>query len=191
MSIVPIELDACSPRFFETSFSSFTPFMHPDSVSYITIFFNCPSHIGDGNFFNCNGGGGGAGAGGDNNKNNVSYYWGAEDKVLTEIPSLRNCGKRIQVPTGAAPPPPGRGGAGALREAVGEGFDVKYDVSEECRKCFESGGVCGTNETSYDFNCYCSDGSTALYCPVSAHKPSMSSYLYPLSHLLSPTLPRY
>lgn len=53
-----------------------------------------------------------------------------------------------------------------LRSALTAGFQLEWTANnDECRRCIQSNGQCGSNSTSPDsFACYCASGNFSLTC---------------------------
>lgn len=60
-----------------------------------------------------------------------------------------------------------RGATTDADQVLKDGFEVRWTLDvEECRRCISSGGRCGTNTTTENFNCFCPSGTYELECPV-------------------------
>ncbi|XP_058008460.1 LEAF RUST 10 DISEASE-RESISTANCE LOCUS RECEPTOR-LIKE PROTEIN KINASE-like 2.1 [Hevea brasiliensis] len=59
------------------------------------------------------------------------------------------------------------GGMEALSKALREGFNVTYmfDTIPLCSECVHSGGICGTNSSTFRFTCLCRDQPYPYNCP--------------------------
>ncbi|XP_073041185.1 LEAF RUST 10 DISEASE-RESISTANCEUS RECEPTOR-LIKE PROTEIN KINASE-like 2.1 [Primulina eburnea] len=52
-----------------------------------------------------------------------------------------------------------------LQEAFDDGFSIQLSANNDlCERCVISGGVCGYNQDSRSFTCYCIDGPHAFVC---------------------------
>ncbi|XVE72113.1 hypothetical protein DITRI_Ditri11bG0012200 [Diplodiscus trichospermus] len=52
-----------------------------------------------------------------------------------------------------------------MNDALEEGFELQWKVdNDQCRKCRDSDGVCGYNQTSNSFLCFCSDQPSETTC---------------------------
>ncbi|QHO43126.1 hypothetical protein HN873_016622 [Arachis hypogaea] len=148
------EPDVCSLSF--DYFLNDTLFTYNQTVHNITIFYDCnySSIYSDNHSLGCVGSGGGG---------HVVYYNGTENGVLASHQDLKNCRHRIQVAAEAVFLKGDRGGeASAL--PFGEGVLVNSTFSQDCKRCVDSRGSCGSNHT-HPFTCYCPDESNALQCP--------------------------
>ncbi|KAI9088096.1 hypothetical protein K1719_030073 [Acacia pycnantha] len=131
----------CPPNISNTSLSG-SPFSFlPNTVQNITVFYDCPLQISGINSFKC-----------QNNSSKQAFY--VNGTQLQQASGFDRCGYRVQVPVSVDIP------LDSLKNALDEGFDVKYD-DPECETCKASGGICGTNQNnSSTFSCYCHDGTT-------------------------------
>ncbi|KAL9330226.1 hypothetical protein ACSQ67_005229 [Phaseolus vulgaris] len=148
--------DSCSSNFTNTSLSS-SPFSFLPTVQNVTVFYECPSQnsVG-GNTFTCR-----------NDTNKHAFYAVNE----TQLKQLQNCGVSVMVQVSQGVVWDSENGIDALKKALDQGFDVKFDAewTSQCTACRDSGGACGTNEKNSDqFSCYCSDETHGSVC--STHK---------------------
>ncbi|ESW32389.1 hypothetical protein PHAVU_002G318300 [Phaseolus vulgaris] len=153
--------DSCSSNFTNTSLSS-SPFSFLPTVQNVTVFYECPSQnsVG-GNTFTCR-----------NDTNKHAFYAVNE----TQLKQLQNCGVSVMVQVSQGVVWDSENGIDALKKALDQGFDVKFDAewTSQCTACRDSGGACGTNEKNSDqFSCYCSDETHGSVC--STHKSGRNS----------------
>ncbi|XP_073018625.1 LEAF RUST 10 DISEASE-RESISTANCEUS RECEPTOR-LIKE PROTEIN KINASE-like 1.2 isoform X2 [Primulina eburnea] len=58
----------------------------------------------------------------------------------------------------------------AIIDALSSGFWIQWSANNSnCQRCEESGGVCGSNQGSESFACYCSNGTYSLSCNSSGN----------------------
>ncbi|XP_048235757.1 LEAF RUST 10 DISEASE-RESISTANCE LOCUS RECEPTOR-LIKE PROTEIN KINASE-like 2.1 [Ricinus communis] len=55
-------------------------------------------------------------------------------------------------------------GVDALERVLRQGFNVSYRIQQECVPCVASGGICGTNTTTFNFTCLCRDQPHDSWC---------------------------
>ncbi|XP_028793085.1 LEAF RUST 10 DISEASE-RESISTANCE LOCUS RECEPTOR-LIKE PROTEIN KINASE-like 2.7 [Neltuma alba] len=156
--------DNCSSFPTNTSVSTPLNLFHYDepSVKNVTLFYHCSEESAGEVQFPCH-------PWTSSNSNSRNYAFYSED-VHTDMPfqhGLDKCKHRIQVPLSIESHGYTRHKIQALQEALGKGFRVQYDVDRSCGKCWESHGICGSNDTS-PFICYCPDGHHPLNCSVSS-----------------------
>ncbi|PIN24105.1 Serine/threonine protein kinase [Handroanthus impetiginosus] len=52
-----------------------------------------------------------------------------------------------------------------LQESLNNGFSIQWSANNDnCNLCVQSGGVCGYNQASGSFSCYCSNGTHQYTC---------------------------
>ncbi|XP_057733454.1 uncharacterized protein LOC130948643 isoform X2 [Arachis stenosperma] len=90
------------------------------------------------------------------------YYNGTEKEVLASHQELMDCHHPIQVAAEAVVVN-GVRVDDAFALYFGKGVSVNYTYSQDCMRCVESKGSCGSNDT-HPFTCYCPNGSIALPC---------------------------
>ncbi|XP_057732852.1 LEAF RUST 10 DISEASE-RESISTANCE LOCUS RECEPTOR-LIKE PROTEIN KINASE-like 2.4 [Arachis stenosperma] len=156
------EHDVCSMDFNYSL--NYLPLTYNQKVHNITIFYGCTYSYPDYHSLGCGGSGGGGNGG------NVGYYNGMEKEVLESNPGLQNdCKYHIQVAAEAVLLN-GVGGDASSALPFGEGVLVNSTFSQDCKRCVDSGGSCGSNHT-HPFTCYCPHGSIALPCPPPVPAP--------------------
>ncbi|KAF8037890.1 hypothetical protein BT93_B0662 [Corymbia citriodora subsp. variegata] len=88
-------------------------------------------------------------------------------------PPPEPCSSRVLVPISRsealALPPPSSGGddSATISEVLTEGFEITWiaDTFQYlCESCYRSGGTCGHNRTTQEFNCFCADGADPSTC---------------------------
>ncbi|XP_025701149.1 LEAF RUST 10 DISEASE-RESISTANCEUS RECEPTOR-LIKE PROTEIN KINASE-like 1.2 isoform X2 [Arachis hypogaea] len=147
------EHDICSMNFNYSL--KYLPFTYNQTVHNITIFYDYDcTYSRDYQSLGCVGSGGGG---------HVVYYNGTEKEVLASHEELKDCQHRIQVAAEAVELN-GVRVDDAFPLYFGKGVSVNYTYSQDCMRCVESKGSCGSNDT-HAFTCYCPDGSNALQCP--------------------------
>lgn len=130
------------------------------SVYNITIFYDCPQikDFPSGHNLSCG--------------HPYSYFGVKNHEQFKKFwNQLESCKQRLDVPSNAeSGPDNAANGDRALTGLLNEGFEVKYDVPEDCEKCLGSEGDCRSDGVD---SCYfCPDGSHDCY-----HQKSMSSFL--------------
>ncbi|PIA33369.1 hypothetical protein AQUCO_04100057v1 [Aquilegia coerulea] len=73
--------------------------------------------------------------------------------------------------------------ASIVLEVLRDGFDVQYDGNiTYCSECKNSGGQCGYDWTSHQFNCFCTYGLELTKCSVKAcfSSPTLHDCILPL-----------
>ncbi|XP_052117966.1 LEAF RUST 10 DISEASE-RESISTANCE LOCUS RECEPTOR-LIKE PROTEIN KINASE-like 1.2 isoform X2 [Arachis duranensis] len=149
------EHDVCSMNFNYAL--NYLPFTYNQIVHNITIFYDC-TYSRDYQSLGCGGSG------------DVVYYNGTENGVLASHEELKDCQHRIQVAAEAVELN-GVGVDDAFPLYFGKGVSVSYTYSQDCMRCVESKGSCGSND-AHAFTCYCPDGSIALPCSHPAPAPA-------------------
>ncbi|KAE8667754.1 hypothetical protein F3Y22_tig00112382pilonHSYRG00011 [Hibiscus syriacus] len=159
MTIAPVDIwdDPCPQQLYNISLDH-TLFDFASSIRDLDIFYGCPleDDIPSQNRFVCN----------TSNGDNYAYYL---DESLSRIhrSELEGCGVRIMVPVSRSGFDELWSGIDKIADAWNKGFDVVY-VKEmvPCMACRNSGGVCGSNDTSLNFLCFCPDKPYSKSCIV-------------------------
>jgi hypothetical protein len=61
-------------------------------------------------------------------------------------------------------------------EAINQGFELEWSANDSlCDTCKSSGGLCGYNQTTTAFTCYCADQPQDFECSASPQAPSQST----------------
>uniref|UniRef100_A0A2P2LAE4 non-specific serine/threonine protein kinase n=1 Tax=Rhizophora mucronata TaxID=61149 RepID=A0A2P2LAE4_RHIMU len=92
-------------------------------------------------------------------------FYGSDELWMRNVPEIGRC-DRIEVPTLSDMPhleetlllPSFENGLEKVRNLLREGFNVSYDYDEDisiCKNCKDSGGICGTNSSTFRFACFC------------------------------------
>ncbi|XP_057732851.1 LEAF RUST 10 DISEASE-RESISTANCE LOCUS RECEPTOR-LIKE PROTEIN KINASE-like 2.5 isoform X2 [Arachis stenosperma] len=162
VKLVPLAVADGGPDVYSWDYGyslDFPLLMYNQTVHNITIFYDC-TYSRDYQSLGCGGSGG-----------DVVYYNGTEKEVLASHQELKDCHHRIQVAAEAVELN-GVGVHDAFPLYFGKGVSVSYTYSQDCMRCVESKGSCGSND-AHAFTCYCPDGSIALPCshPVPAPDP--------------------
>ncbi|TKY44732.1 Receptor protein kinase [Spatholobus suberectus] len=150
-----LALRVCFPQFEDTDVNPIL-FRYPTSDYYnMTIFYDCPSipQFPPGYNFTCG--------------HALSYFIGDFEGMLNEFPLLQSCKRRLHVRADALEYD-AAGGDRALTQILHKGFEINYNVSQDCIRCLGSEGDCWSNGINIDehvLSCYyCPDGSHALHC---------------------------
>ena len=176
MTVLPTNTvkDVCSPDFFQ-SYENLnkTLLQYYATVHNVLVFFDCPPHIPD-----------------FPPKRNLTcgdavYYFGEGNEIyglFYRYPLLNQCNRSLLLPS-AAPLydyDDSDDGAGVLKQALNDGFGVKYG-STYCRRCSESDGSCWSD--AYDeelVSCqhYCPDQHCSPERSMSLSSPFLSYLTY-------------
>lgn len=170
MKRTDLDIDVCSPQF---NYIYLIPdvFKYPTNVSHnLLIFYNC-SISGD-KFFSCG-------------QQHAFGHVSVTDEELKGLSERYKCKRHLKVPAGFSLEPYNVTGVidrDGLERGLDEGFQVKYDVNQDCINCLGSEGNCPWRSDDFSkqvvSSCYyCSNGTNASsqYCPVPASSKSMSS----------------
>ncbi|CAK8534086.1 unnamed protein product [Lathyrus sativus] len=162
-----LSLNLCSPQFGDTSLSP-TLFQYLPKVKNITIYYNCTSS----QFFPKK-----SLCGASNHA-----FCPVGDDANKFLEESRNCNRYIQVPVGGDFPIENGYyhyvNSNVLEKGLDKGFDVKYNVNEECLRCLGSQeGDCVSDyiEKHATSSCYydnCPDGSIAFSSQCSSQHKS-------------------
>ncbi|PON38954.1 Wall-associated receptor kinase, C-terminal [Parasponia andersonii] len=144
----------------------------PSTVKNLTLFYGCktPEAAYFPYKFSCH------------EKSETVFY--ANDSLLESLePNLRpgSCSEVIWVPIFPdaldKSLSSGDDGMEEVGRALSEGFEVIYPESEVCKKCEDSGGICGYESSTPDqyFRCFCRDGVNIGLC-IPRPRPGMFSF---------------
>ncbi|XP_065860763.1 LEAF RUST 10 DISEASE-RESISTANCEUS RECEPTOR-LIKE PROTEIN KINASE-like 2.4 [Euphorbia lathyris] len=160
MAIAPMDLwdDSCPD---DTGFTNITlatsPFSFvPDfytKFSNISLFYNCTDLKSTQRFgqFGCR----------VNGEEREAFY--VYDVIWGRI-WMPECTIKVQIPVPQTSLV-GDQGLNDLGRVLREGFNVSYNYNEDCVKCSDSGGICGTNLTNRGFTCLCPGHPYPDSCP--------------------------
>ncbi|XP_075514785.1 LOW QUALITY PROTEIN: LEAF RUST 10 DISEASE-RESISTANCE LOCUS RECEPTOR-LIKE PROTEIN KINASE-like 1.2 [Primulina tabacum] len=99
-----------------------------------------------------------------------NMVWTTEQAVF--LRSFIGCSSNIFVPVNqiAASTLAAFSPIAAILDALASGFWIQWSANNSnCQRCEESGGVCGSNQGSESFACYCSNGTYPLSCNSSGN----------------------
>ncbi|GMI75448.1 hypothetical protein HRI_001214100 [Hibiscus trionum] len=161
MSIAPVDIweDPCPQQLYNISLDH-NLFDFAATIRNLTIFYGCPleDDIASQNRFMCNTSNG--------DTHSYAYYL---DESLSRIhgSELGDCGASITFPVNQRELEEVWSGTERIVDAWNKGFDVMYVKDMiPCMACRDSGGVCGSNNTSLDFLCFCPDQPYSKSCLV-------------------------
>ncbi|XP_021291979.1 LEAF RUST 10 DISEASE-RESISTANCE LOCUS RECEPTOR-LIKE PROTEIN KINASE-like 1.2 isoform X1 [Herrania umbratica] len=160
MSIAPVDIweDSCPEQFHNITLDH-NLFDFAATFRNLSIFYGCPldDDIPSQHRFSCT----------TFNGNNYAYYL---DESLLRIHSseLTDCNISIRFPVNGNEFDELWSGNDTIEDAWNKGFDVVYhkDIME-CMACRNSGGVCGSDNTTLEFLCFCHDQPHPQFCLAS------------------------
>lgn len=82
-----------------------------------------------------------------------STYFYVEDHEPENFKWYGICEKKVVVPVTEG------GWTKGLDAAMGEGFILDWQIAKECEKCEASQGLCGYNNSTRQYLCFCKDGA--------------------------------
>jgi hypothetical protein len=94
------------------------------------------------------------------------------------ISYLTTCNNSVQVPAlqSAIEPILVSPTVAQLLGAINQGFELAWSANDSlCDTCKSSGGLCGYNQTTTAFTCYCADQPQDFDCSASPQAPSQST----------------
>ncbi|XVE58808.1 hypothetical protein DITRI_Ditri04bG0198700 [Diplodiscus trichospermus] len=160
MSIAPVDIweDPCPQRFHNISLNQ-SPFEFAATVRTLSIFYGCPldDDIPSEHRFSCS------------SSNGNNYY--LDESLLRQYHSeLTDCNISITVPVNQSEMDELWFRNQTIYDVRNKGFDVLYQKDIiPCVACKNSGGVCGSDNTSLEFLCFCRRQPHPQFCHPSAH----------------------
>ncbi|KAK8483286.1 hypothetical protein V6N13_016979 [Hibiscus sabdariffa] len=159
MTIAPVDIweDPCPQLLYNISLDHIL-FDFAATTQNLTLFYDCPleDDIPSQCRFMCN----------TSNGDGYAYYLD-ESSSRIHHSELEDCGNGIIVPVNQRELDELWSGNDTIVDAWNKGFDVIYGKDMiPCMTCRNSGGVCGSNDTSLDFLCFCPDKPYSKSCLV-------------------------
>lgn len=178
MSLAHVDIwgNSCPQRFFNISLNQ-NLFDFAATIINLSVFYGCPleDDVPSENRFNCS-----SSSTTSDGNNNYAYYL---DESLLRIygSEVTDCNISITVPVNQSEVDELLSENVNLADAWNKGFDVLYhkDIIP-CMGCRNSGGVCGSHNTTLQFLCFCRDQPYPQLClPISG--THASSFLHHLN----------
>ncbi|KAL0332462.1 UNVERIFIED_CONTAM: LEAF RUST 10 DISEASE-RESISTANCE LOCUS RECEPTOR-LIKE PROTEIN KINASE-like 1.3 [Sesamum calycinum] len=174
----------CPTLLFNTTLN-FSLFSYSSAANdqNITLYYGCGNNQGPlptptfPNQFNCN----------VNESNSWSFY------LATDASGPGNgftCNSNIYVPVNRTAARdlaiPATASTNLLQEAIRSGFSIQWSANNEnCNGCARSGGLCGSNEGTAAFACYCADRVHELTCDDSRPGNGLLRFVFDLHNMHS------
>ncbi|WCJ21915.1 hypothetical protein M5689_004027 [Euphorbia peplus] len=124
--------------------------------SNITLFYNCTDLTNNSYRFVCP-------INGEARDAFYDYDGRQGGELMEEV--ISKCTIKVDIPVPKTALQDDQLGFDDLSRALKQGFNVSYRYNEDCVSCRGSGGICGTNLTTWDFTCFCSDQPYRVSCP--------------------------
>ncbi|KAK6276501.1 hypothetical protein POUND7_006210 [Theobroma cacao] len=160
MSIAPVDIweDSCPEQFHNITLDH-NLFDFAATFRNLSIFYGCPldDDIPSQNRFSC-----------PTLNGNIYAYHLDESLLRIHRSELADCNVSIRLPVNGNEFDELRSGNDTVMDAWNKGFDVMYhkDIME-CMACRNSGGVCGSDNTTLEFLCFCRDQPHPQFCLAS------------------------
>ncbi|TYG45649.1 hypothetical protein ES288_D11G191300v1 [Gossypium darwinii] len=141
----------CSPEFINTSID-FDHFNYGSNLRNLTLFYGCYPLATLTFLPNCTI---------NNTLTDVSY---AVRNMLGD-PRYSICREIVVVPVYEAAAKDLEVNPMSMQAALSGGFELQWEAdNDQCRRCRDSDGICGYNQTSNSFTCFCSDKPNLTTC---------------------------
>ncbi|OMO61544.1 hypothetical protein COLO4_33402 [Corchorus olitorius] len=169
ISIAPVDIwqNPCPQQFHNLSLTHHLCDFST-TIRNLSVFYGCPleTDIPEENRFTCAG----------INGNNIYAYYLDETLLRMHSSDLVDCNTSIILPVNQNELVQLLSGNDTIDDAWNKGFNVMYhkDIIS-CIACRNSGGVCGSNNTTLEFLCFCRDNPHPQFCQA----PVLQSLSYP------------